>query len=170
MLKWLRSIIGPEPEKSRPPEAEDAIEKGQAIVLELLHQLELNPVECQVQPFEWVINKGNATVYVSIQKDYDPPQLLIYSPLLILPEDNILPLYRHLLEFNNFDFSGPAKFSVREDWIILSRFTRLEGLTVPSALEILVHLADLADEQTQALQAEFAPNQQSPDFPPVYDQ
>lgn len=167
MFNWLLSHRHTKKE-AMPPE--EAIERGQAVVLELLEQLKLDPHECQVQPYEWVIQKGNATVYVSIQVAFDPPHLLVYSPLFSLPEENILPLYRHLLEFNNFHYSGPAKFSVKDDWIILSRFTKLEYLTLESALEILIHLANLADERTVTLHDEFFKDQVLPEVPPVYDE
>jgi type III secretion system-like peptide-binding chaperone len=101
----------------------------------------------------WHIVRGSALTYIFIGVYDDFKSLRIFSPILYLPEENILPFYRRCLEIN-FELINCA-ICVRENKVALVVERPLEGLD-PEELEGMVeYMSRVADELDNKMSDEF---------------
>lgn len=102
----------------------------------------------------WGVVRGSALIYIFILDSEDgSPTIRVVSPILILPDKNILPLYRKCLEIN-MNLFGCA-LAVDEDRIVVVSERPINGLDVSELDWMLDHLAHVADEYDNRLADEF---------------
>ena len=101
----------------------------------------------------WGLHRGSAAVYVSIHENDGEPSLRVFSPILFLPEEKILPFYRRCLEINR-DLLN-CSICAHEDKIALVSQRPIEGLD-PEEVDLTIgYLAAVADELDNKLSDEF---------------
>lgn len=101
----------------------------------------------------WWVQKGSAVIYIILKPHDDTPTLRIISPILYLPENNILAFYRKCLELN-MDLLNCA-FAVIDDRIMLVSERSIDGLDPQELEEIIGYLAAVADGVDDKLAREF---------------
>ena len=102
----------------------------------------------------WNVSKGSASIYIYINiADPEFKTIRVVSPIISLPDENILPLYRRCLELN-MDLCGAA-LAVFEDTIVVISERPIEGLDSSELDWILDHLAYVADELDDQFADEF---------------
>ena len=102
------------------------------------------------------IKKGGATLFVEfgLDEDNDFGWVLIYSPLVYMPEDALLPFYRKLLDIN-YDESVVGRLSTNEDIVYLARTLTTDDRDLRAVLSTVAALAYEADGITEYLIEEF---------------
>jgi hypothetical protein len=101
----------------------------------------------------WMVVRGSAAVYISLHESDGGSSLRIFSPILFLPTENILPFYRRCLEINRELLS--CALCVQDDKVAIVSQRPIEGLD-PEELEGTVgYLAAVADELDNKLADEF---------------
>jgi hypothetical protein len=103
----------------------------------------------------WVIQKGSAQIIILISEndEDDDPTIEIFSPILKLPSQNILPFYRRCLELN-WVLVGCA-ICVSEDKVLVRAEMPLNGLNVESIGLTILNVAGAADQLDDDLAEEF---------------
>jgi hypothetical protein len=101
----------------------------------------------------WAVIRGSAVVYISLHENDGRGSLRVYSPVVFLPQENILPFYRRCLEINRGLLN--CALCADEDRIGLVSQRPIEGLD-PEELESTVgYLAAVADDLDTKLADEF---------------
>lgn len=102
------------------------------------------------------IRKGCATLFVNFVLDEDSGVggVLVYSPLVHMPEEALLPFYRKLLEIN-YDESVLGRLSTHEDVVYLARALTSEGCDQRAVIATVAALANEADGIASYLIGEF---------------
>lgn len=98
----------------------------------------------------WVLYRGSTVNYVYLTFRDNNSTLRIFSPLVFIPQVNILPLYRECLELNHSSLVS-CSLCVVDDVIglVIERF--LDGLD-PEELSIMIdYLTEIADKLDNAL-------------------
>jgi hypothetical protein len=124
-----------------------------AVVEDFLRNVGINPVGSRIKDsgknrFGWIVVRGSATVYITIDDSEGKGLFRIFSPILKLPQDKLLPFYRRLLEMN-FAMIGCA-FAVKDDSVVVVSERYLEGLDpieIEIGLDQLSYVADGVDDQ-----------------------
>lgn len=103
----------------------------------------------------WFIQVGSALIYIKLQKNefIDDVTLEITSPILKLPNQNILPFYRRCLEINS-TLVGCA-LCASEDSIMVTSERTLRGLDYQEVEDMLIAVANAADQIDDDLAEEF---------------
>jgi hypothetical protein len=132
------------------------LENYAAAVEQILPIIGVDPSQSRLttdQGYGWSFRRGSATieVYVSIQNDVGYFQVL--APILHLPTNGLLPLYRHLLELN-LQLTNAA-FGVHLDVVYIFSERPLEGMDSTEANNIIELVAHYADELDNQLFNEF---------------
>lgn len=125
------------------------------MVENFLNKIGLNPSEQRLKgdTIGWVAVRGSAITYIMIFEYENFASIRIYSPILYLPEENILPFYRKCLEIN-FELVNCA-ICVYEDKVALVVERPIGGLD-PEELEGMVnYLSSVADDLDNKLADEF---------------
>lgn len=103
--------------------------------------------------FGWILQRGSAVVYVMINEIDGKGFFKVVSPIIYLPTENLLPLYRTILEIN-MDLTNAA-LGVQEDKICVVSERSVAGLDAVEAEEIIKRVAYYADELDNKLVSEF---------------
>lgn len=103
--------------------------------------------------FGWTLQRGSAVVHVMVAGRDGEGIFKVISPILILPTENLLPLYRTMLEIN-MELSTAA-LAVQEDKVCVVSMRSINGLDSEEADEIIKRVAYYADELDNKLSAEF---------------
>lgn len=103
---------------------------------------------------ECVLVKGNAKVLVKVCEDDD--LLAVSSPVIALPTENLLPLFRRLLGLN-LDDTRDASFALNEssDKVELRVKRPLDNLDYEEFERAVTTVAEVADEYNDRLADEF---------------
>ncbi len=102
-----------------------------------------------------IIRKGSAHVWVEFGIDDDlDGWVVIHSPLVRLPDDNLLPFYRKLLDLNN-DPSQFGALSTNRDIVVLRRTIPVNGLDAEAFIFNVSVLCAEADALDDVLMEEF---------------
>ena len=101
----------------------------------------------------WWIGRGSALIYITINQNQAVPTVSIFSPILFLPEDNILPLYRRCLEINAGLIC--CALAVNGDQIAVVSERPIEGLDSEEFAGTLFYLSEIADDLDNKLADEF---------------
>ena len=103
--------------------------------------------------FGWTFVRGSATIELYVSQQDGAGYLQVLSPILHLPSNGLLPLYRRLLEMN-LQLTNAA-IGVHEDKVYLFSERPLEGLDGAEANTIINLVSGYADELDDKLIAEF---------------
>ena len=102
----------------------------------------------------WSVCRGSAIIYIYIcLTNAEFKTIRVVSPIVFLPDDNILPLYRKCLE-TNMDLFGCA-LAVFEDKIVVISERPIQGLNESELDWMLDHAAHVADELDNTFADEF---------------
>ncbi len=102
--------------------------------------------------YGWQFQRGSALIEIYLTPEQES-YLQVLSPIMHLPAQNLLALYRRLLELN-LQLTN-ASLGVHEDVVYVFHERLLEGLDASEADAIVRRLAAYADELDDALSAEF---------------
>lgn len=102
--------------------------------------------------YGWNFLRGSALIEVYLTPE-DWGFLQVLSPIMHLPQSNLLALYRRLLELN-LELTNAA-LGVHEDVVYLYHERLLEGLDAVEADAVLRRIAGVADELDDVLVEEF---------------
>lgn len=113
------------------------------------------PGEEEPEEHLWMLGAGSATVFARLIWDGEAERgwFRVSSPLVHLPEKNLLPFYRRLLELNA-QLPGVSLAAVR-DHIELCGERPLEGMDPEEAKDLLKRVAACADKLDDMLQKTF---------------
>ncbi len=102
--------------------------------------------------FGWHFQRGSALIEVYLTPE-EQGYLQVLSPIMHLPQQQLLALYRRLLELN-LQLTNAA-LGVHEDLVYVFHERLLAGLDTAEADAIIRRLAQYADELDDALAEEF---------------
>lgn len=139
-----------------PAPAQPTLETYAGTVEEILRQLNIDPVQARMNietGFGWTFQRGSATIelYVSQQNGIGYFQAL--APIMHLPINALLPLYRRLLELN-MQLTNAA-IGVYTDVVYVFSERPLEGMDSNEANTIINLVASYADDLDDKLVSEF---------------
>ena len=104
------------------------------------------------------VNVKIGSVYVFVEfaivEEENEGLVVIYSPLVIMPKENLLPFYRKLLDLNNNYFQF-GSLSMRDNIAVLTRTIPVEGLEESAFLHNVGQICDEADFLDDELINEF---------------
>lgn len=102
------------------------------------------------------LKKGEATIFVDfgIDEAQGVGWVLVYSPLVSMPEDNLLPFYRKLLDIN-YDESVMGRLSTCDDVVFLARSLGTDFSNHRAVIEMVTALANEAAGLCDFLVKEF---------------
>ncbi len=121
----------------------------------ILASIDVDPTAARMDVesgYSWNFWRGSALIEVYLTPE-DWGYLQVLSPIMHLPQSNLLPLYRRLLELN-LEMTNAA-LGVHEDVVYVFHERLLEGLDAVEADVIVRRLAQYADELDDVLVEEF---------------
>lgn len=141
---------------NNPGNGESPIQKQARIIDVILEQIGLVPDDIRMDTDEgygWSFRRGSAIVeiYLSVQDGVGYLQVL--SPIIHIPTDATLPLYRHLLELNLQLTS--AALGVYTDVVYVFYERPIEGLDSVEVNDIITKVAGYADDLDDQLVEQF---------------
>ncbi len=137
------------------PQVED-VTSAARIVGEALGKIGVDPRPERLpgdRGFGWSIRRGSAVVFITVNQENNHAYLRLTSPILYLPSENLLPLYRTLLGIN-MELTSAA-LAVHEDKVCIVSERPVEGLDHVEADDLLKRISHYADELDNKLAAEF---------------
>ena len=102
--------------------------------------------------YGWQFQRGSALIEIYLTPEQEG-YLQVLSPIMHLPAQNLLALYRRLLELN-LQLTNAA-LGLHEDVVYVFHERLLDGLDASEADAIVRRLAAYADELDDALSEEF---------------
>ncbi len=123
---------------------------------QILAHLGIDPVQVRMnmqEGYGWSFRRGSAVVEVYVSQNNGMGYLQVLSPMLHIPAQGLLPLYRRLLEMN-LQLTNAA-FGVYLDVVYVFYERPIEGLDAPEMNSIITLLSQYADEWDDKLVAEF---------------
>ncbi|WP_411870412.1 YbjN domain-containing protein [Vulcanococcus limneticus] len=108
---------------------------------------------------DWSLQVGSATLELGLHHNVilDEDTLEVRSPILRLPERNLLAFYRRCLELNRIVVG--CCFGVDEDVVVVATERTLPGLGKPEVARMLLDVASVADQFDDELAREFGAEQ-----------
>jgi hypothetical protein len=132
------------------------LEQYAAAVEQILPAIGIDPAQSRLnteQGFGWSFRRGSATIEVYVSQQNDVGYLQVLAPILHLPANGLLPLYRRLLELN-LQLTNAA-LGVWLDVVYVFNERPLEGLDSTEANNIIGLIAEYADRLDNDLFNEF---------------
>ena len=102
----------------------------------------------------WVVMKGSAQVYVFLYRSENDNYIHVYSPVMSMPERNLLQLFRRLLDLNGVGQMGVA-FGLKGDNVVLSIYRSTTDLDRSEVREMIINVGEHADYYDDILVNEF---------------
>lgn len=127
-----------------------------ATVEQILMAMGIDPTQARLTTdngYGWSFQRGSAVIEVYISQQDGAGFIQVLSPIIHLPQNNILPMYRRLLELNLQITS--AAFGVYLDVVYVFSERPLEGMDAPEANSMVTLVAQYADELDDQLVGEF---------------
>ena len=103
--------------------------------------------------YGWEFRRGSASIEIDIVQRVDNAYLQVLSPILYLPQSNLLPLYRRLLDYNLQMTS--ASLGIFQDVVYVFSERPLHGLDADETDDIIDFVSGYADELDNTLVNEF---------------
>lgn len=101
----------------------------------------------------WKFRYGSVEVFIQLAGTSDDDTLTVWSPVLTLPVQQETDLLRKLMTMNATTFE--ARFAISEDRIVVMASRTLAGLTPAEVSRSITVVASIADDNDEALIAEF---------------
>ena len=135
-----------------------SVEECSEMVIQLLGKCKIDASSTKINVengLGWVIEKGSASIFIIIAKNefIDESTLEVFSPILKLPTQNILPFYRRCLELNRI-MVGCA-LCVQKDQVMVLAERPLQGISYEEIESIVMSVANAADKLDDDLAEEF---------------
>ncbi|MGE3062285.1 MAG: hypothetical protein AB7T10_01455 [bacterium] len=137
----------------------DTIDEASMLIGELLSALGTSHDESKIEmegkdTLGWMVNIGTVYVYIYVFKSEDEKiYLKVISPIVFLPEKNILPFYRALLESNMY-LNG-FTLGIEKNLALLLRIKRIEEVKLEEAKKIVEQTAKLSLDISEKLIEDF---------------
>lgn len=146
----LNAILG----RSDPPE--EVIQDCKAKIRTMLNESDLEKGEDWDEMEEgFLFHSGSAIIAIQFFVDEDQTSyVVLHSPIVKLPPDNLLAFYRHLLELND-DIAGQVSVGVDHDVVSVIAGRAIEGLTEEGLLHVMLMVGGIADDLDDRLHDEF---------------
>lgn len=103
----------------------------------------------------WKFEYGSVQVFVQLTGTTEEDTLTVWSPVLKLPAKNEAELMRRLLEMN-WSNTLEARFGIANNEVVVVTSRSLADLSAGELSRAITIVATLADDNDEALQAEFA--------------
>ncbi len=101
----------------------------------------------------WVFSEGSVLTNIYLLFEKDPPSLRIFTPLVFIPQKNILTLYRACLEAN-FELINCA-LCVNRDTVGLVAERSLDGLDPQELASSINYISKVGDNLDNMLKDDF---------------
>jgi len=140
----------------RKQQSTSSFEQYAATVENILAALNVNLDEARLgteQGFGWRFRRGSGSIEIYISEHDGRGYLQVLAPILIIPESNLLPFYRRLLELN-LQLTNAA-LGVYYDVVYVFSERPLQGLDADEANTIIMLVAAYADDLDNRLCDEF---------------
>lgn len=141
--------------------AQSNFNRAQRLVEDVLGSLGISPEKNRLETNDgstaWGMMRGSAEVMIFLnpaRSEKEDNFLRIVSPIIKLPDDNLLPFYRRLLELNAKDLYGVA-FGVINDDIVLVAERPTRDLDRSEVEDMLRNVGAAADHYDDKLVKEF---------------
>lgn len=105
------------------------------------------------QEYSWEFKSGSAMIQLHIFHEEGRSYFQVLSPILYLPQVNLMAIYRKLLELNLK--LTHAAFGIHMDEVILFSERILDGMDMDEAAHIISLVAGYADDLDNQLYNEF---------------
>jgi hypothetical protein len=102
----------------------------------------------------WVVMKGSAEIYVFLYRGEQDNFIHVYSPVMTVPERNLLQLFRRLLDLNGVGQMGVA-FGLKGEHVVLSIYRSTTDLDTSEVQEMIINVGEHADYYDDILVNEF---------------
>lgn len=133
-----------------------SLEQQAMVVERILATIRIDPEEARMateQGYGWSFQRGSALLEVYLVQQEDREYFQVLSPIMHLPDGNLLPLYRRLLELN-LSLTN-ASLGVYLDVIYVFNERPLQGLDASEADYIIQQIGEYADDLDNQLVNEF---------------
>ena len=140
-------------------EEEINLEKADNIVKELLESMGTNHKDAQMDIEDknmlgWAISVNDIIIYIYIfQSDEKTLFIKFVSPIMYIPNENILPFYRKLLEVNNI--LHDIGFSIENNLVLMFAERRIDLTSIEESKYIILYLARIAKDIALPISEEF---------------
>jgi hypothetical protein len=135
---------------------ENALESYAATIEQILASIGIDPVKARMRTetgFGWSFQRNSAAIEIFVSQQDNTGYLQVLSPIMHLPSNALLPLYRRLLELN-LQLTNAA-LGVYLDVVYVFSERPLEGMDGNEANTIINLVATYADDLDDKLVAEF---------------
>lgn len=102
----------------------------------------------------WKFKYGSVEVFVQLPGTSDEDTLTVWSPILKLPVQNEAQLLRKLMELN-WTSTFESRFAIVDNQVVVSAQRTLAELSPAEVSRNITIVATIADDNDEALQAEF---------------
>jgi hypothetical protein len=118
----------------------------------------LEPESCMLEEEEglgWTIQNGSAAIHILLAQNemLEEVTIEVFSPILKIPTQNVLPFYRRCLETNRY-LVGCA-LCVSSDNVLIVAERALSGLDYEELERMILSVAEAADAMDDELAKEF---------------
>jgi hypothetical protein len=142
--------------RGRNQAAQPTLEQYAVTVEQILAAASIDPTRSRMQTesgYGWAFQRGSARIEVYVSEQDGVGYIQVLAPLLHLPINGLLPLYRRLLELN-LQLTNAA-LGVYLDVVYVFNERPLQGLDGDEANQIINLVAAYADDLDDKLIAEF---------------
>lgn len=140
----------------QPGNQQDPIHEHARVIDNILAQIGLNPDDVSMNTDEgygWSFRRGSAVIEIYLSQHSGNGYLQVLSPIVHIPTENVLPLYRYLLELNLQLTS--AALGVYNDVIYVFYERPLTDLDATETNDIISTVAGYADDLDNQIVEEF---------------
>lgn len=128
----------------------ESLKEASKLMESLLDSMGTNNEEAKIEMDNkdmqgWMVKVGSAYIFIYILKSDDLKMYFkVLSPVCFMPEKNIIPFYRFLLETNMF--IGGYALGVEKNIVMLQSLKRLDNLELEDAKKAIEQIAKLSGE------------------------
>ncbi len=123
-------------------------------VISSLDQDETAMVSHNEDGYMWKFTYGSVEVFVQLTGSTDDDSFMVWSSVLRLPAKNEAQLMRKLLEMNWSD-TFESRFAISDDQVVVLSSRTVAELSPGEISRAITVVATIADDNDDALQAEF---------------
>ncbi len=103
----------------------------------------------------FLYQRGSAVIRIQFVVDEDKiSYVILHSPIVKLPPDNLLAFYRYLLELN-YESAGQVSIGVDHDVVSVVAGRAIEGLTEEGLADVMLVIGGIADYFDDYLHEKF---------------